>query len=112
MDYSPSGSSVHEILQARILEWVATSLLISRESQLYVIKTLKQTFERPVWQGPEAYSQQPREWAILRGDPRSQSGIEITAAPANTLTAVSLETLNQKHPDKLYQNSWPTETLK
>ena len=23
MDYSPSGSSVHEILQARILEWVA-----------------------------------------------------------------------------------------
>ena len=25
MDYSPQGSSVHEILQARILEWVATS---------------------------------------------------------------------------------------
>ena len=24
MDYSPPGSSVHEILQARILEWVAT----------------------------------------------------------------------------------------
>ena len=23
MDYSPPGSSVHEILQARILEWVA-----------------------------------------------------------------------------------------
>ena len=22
MDYSPTGSSVHEILQARILEWV------------------------------------------------------------------------------------------
>ena len=27
MDCSPSGSSVHEILQARILEWVAISLL-------------------------------------------------------------------------------------
>ena len=26
MDYSPPGSSVHGILQARILEWVATSL--------------------------------------------------------------------------------------
>ena len=25
MDCSPSGSSVHEILQARILEWVASS---------------------------------------------------------------------------------------
>ena len=25
MDYSPSGFSVHEILQARILEWVATA---------------------------------------------------------------------------------------
>ena len=25
MDYSPSGSSVHGILQARILEWDATS---------------------------------------------------------------------------------------
>ena len=29
-DYSPPGSSVHEILQARILEWVAISF--SRES--------------------------------------------------------------------------------
>ena len=28
MDYSPSGSSVHGILQARILEWVAISLPI------------------------------------------------------------------------------------
>ena len=25
MDYSPPGSSVHEILQTRILEWVAIS---------------------------------------------------------------------------------------
>ena len=25
MDYSPAGSSVHDILQARILEWVASS---------------------------------------------------------------------------------------
>ena len=29
MDHSPPGSSVHEILQARILEWVA--MLSSRE---------------------------------------------------------------------------------
>ena len=25
MDYSPEGSSIHEILQARMLEWVAVS---------------------------------------------------------------------------------------
>ena len=31
MDYSPSDSSVHGILQARILEWVAISF--SRENQ-------------------------------------------------------------------------------
>ena len=29
MDYSPAGSSVHGILQARILEWVA--ILFSRD---------------------------------------------------------------------------------
>ena len=28
MDYSPPGSSVHGILQARILEWVAISFFI------------------------------------------------------------------------------------
>ena len=28
MDYSPAGSSVHGILQARILEWVAISFSI------------------------------------------------------------------------------------
>ena len=27
MDYSPSGSSVHGILQAKVLEWVAMPLL-------------------------------------------------------------------------------------
>ena len=37
MDYSPPGSSVHGILQARILEWVAISL--SKESS----KTRDQT---------------------------------------------------------------------
>ena len=30
MDYSPPGSSVHGILQARILQWV--TILFSRES--------------------------------------------------------------------------------
>ena len=33
MDCSPSGSSVHGLFQARILEWVAVSF--SRESRFY-----------------------------------------------------------------------------
>ena len=28
MDYSPPGSSVHGIFQARVVEWVATSFLV------------------------------------------------------------------------------------
>ena len=34
MDSSPPGSSVHRILQARILEWVAISLAASRKFQV------------------------------------------------------------------------------
>ena len=36
MDHSPSGSSVHEILQARTLEWIA----ISFSSYMYVHVTV------------------------------------------------------------------------
>jgi len=37
MDSSPPGSSVHRILQARILEWVAIafSIMLERENQNY-----------------------------------------------------------------------------
>ena len=37
VDYSPSGSSVHGIFQARILEWVAKPF--SRESSQYRDRT-------------------------------------------------------------------------
>ena len=57
MDFSPPGSSVHGILQARILEWVAISSsrgsspprdqtcvsYISCTGQKYVIKKLKES---------------------------------------------------------------------
>ena len=33
VDCSPPGSSVHEILQVRILEWVAISLFLEKEMQ-------------------------------------------------------------------------------
>ena len=36
MDWSPPGSSVHEILQARVLEWVAVSF--SRGSEVCVVR--------------------------------------------------------------------------
>ena len=39
MDCSPPGSSVHGILQARILEWVAISFSISFQSSILLSKT-------------------------------------------------------------------------
>ena len=36
MDSSPPGSSVHKILQARILEWVATSWVVVNERSSFV----------------------------------------------------------------------------
>ena len=36
MDYSPLGSSVHGILQARILDWVAISFSKETENRLVV----------------------------------------------------------------------------
>ena len=38
MDYSPPGSSVHETLQARILEWAVLSNSIQNNFSIYLIK--------------------------------------------------------------------------
>jgi len=40
MDYSPPGSSVHGILQARILEWIAVSFSKSRVRFFYLLDTM------------------------------------------------------------------------
>ena len=48
MDCSPSGSSVHEILQARTLEWIAISL---SRTQVWKWKSLDH-----VWLWPHGYS--------------------------------------------------------
>ena len=45
MDHSPPGSSVHEILQARILEWIAISF--SKESTKLSAQTLRECKESP-----------------------------------------------------------------
>ena len=47
MDYSPPGSSVHGILQARILEWVAISF--SRGTSIELAKNLFGFFCKMVW---------------------------------------------------------------
>ena len=39
MDYSPRGSSVHGISQARVLEWVAMLLLLSHISHVQLCAT-------------------------------------------------------------------------
>ena len=44
MDYSPSGSSVHGILQARILEWVAISLSIAISFPIVELGKLNKDF--------------------------------------------------------------------
>jgi len=50
MDYSPPGSSVHEILQARILEWVVMPSfreLIHRAYNILSIKVFLKTIYCP-----------------------------------------------------------------
>ena len=46
MDCSPPGSSVHGILQARILEWVAISVSIYLSSPIYSLVILGKVFNR------------------------------------------------------------------
>jgi len=48
MDYSPPGPSVHGILQARILEWVAMPFSISLMRHWYISLTTT-TMHLPVW---------------------------------------------------------------
>ena len=45
MDCSPPGSSVHEVFQARILEWVAVSF--SKEKVIFMSDTAKQGSNTP-----------------------------------------------------------------
>ena len=82
MDYSPSGSSVHGILQARILEWVA--MHSSRGSSQPKIK-----LRSPALQADSLLSEPPGrpqipEWVAYpfsRGSsqPRNQTGASCTA---------------------------------
>ena len=53
MNYSPSGSSVHGIFQARILEWVA--IPFSRESSWHIVSWLVGEFFT-IWATREALS--------------------------------------------------------
>ena len=57
MDYSPQGSSVHEILQARILEWVAISFSSASsrprdQTQVYNIEGRFFTIWATIWTRP------------------------------------------------------------
>ena len=53
MDYSPPGSSVHGIFQARVLEWraIAFSESLTRKSQFYNVCVLPKIFVRSTYSG-------------------------------------------------------------
>ena len=40
MDYSPSGSSIHGIFQARVLEWGATAFSITWLTKVHLVKAM------------------------------------------------------------------------
>ena len=48
MDYSPAGSSVHEILQARILEWVAIAFSMSYGGSAFYVSE-EPPYSFPQW---------------------------------------------------------------
>ena len=58
MDWSPPGSSIHGILQARILEWLAISFSIV---SLYIIIILPENF----WLGSLEYQGKGQKHVIL-----------------------------------------------
>ena len=75
MDYSPPGSSVHGISQARILEWVAISS--SKLMSSYHLKWLKRFGTEPdlgllwvaQWLRIHLLMQETQVWSLLWGDP-------------------------------------------
>ena len=71
MDYSPPGSSVHGILQARILEWVA--IPFSRESSQPRLPAFQ---AESLWSEPPGKPYEKENWA--QGGGRSWS-LDITA---------------------------------
>lgn len=58
----------------------------------------------------EDSSQQPAKWAILATALEATIKLQMTAAPADTLTGTLLEILGQKHTAKWFPNSWSSET--
>ena len=73
MDYSPSGSSIHGILQARILEWVAS---------------WPQNKKSPFWSVIFSYSMQ--QWTISRSDCDMWQKVDFTQQLAMTSSVVEL----------------------
>ena len=65
MDCSPPGSSVHGILQARMLEWVA----IPYCRGIFLTQGLKTAF--PVLQADSLLSEPPRKPLLIKQGPKS-----------------------------------------
>ena len=72
VDCSPPGSSVHEILQVRILEWVAISLFLEKEMQDTRVQSLGQ--EDPLEKKKNGYT---RQYSCL-ANPMDRGGWRVT----------------------------------
>ena len=90
MDCSPPGSSVHGILQARILEWVAIGMgFKSAASRALCPELWTASFRWEVGPPPQLTNQIPPPWS---GDQGAQSKIKQAA-----LTALSLWVMCQSY---------------
>ena len=75
MDYSPPGSSIHGILQARILEWVA--MLSSRGSS-----QPRDQIQYPALQVDSLSSEPPgKPWQIIYGSPAAAAANSLQSCP-------------------------------
>ena len=74
MDYSPSGSSIHGIFQARVLEWGATAFSITWLTKVHLVKAMVfpvVMYGCESWDYKESW--QPKNWCFwesfgLQGD--------------------------------------------
>jgi len=83
MDCSPPGSSVHGILQARILEWVAIPFSISQKHSLWQKETFRLDFR----------SQEKRGLIILNSDLQANKSTELSKVFSLTVIKVSIPLL-------------------
>ena len=101
MDYSPPGSSVHGIFQARVLEWVAIAfsngnvLLIDKTPYKYI--TISLTFRAVVhslnWSGSSTMCGRSLKGNLACPIPTANHVTTVSKSTANHVTTVSKDSI-------------------